>query len=57
MSYLDEKKCMKIRIIKTFPDYIAFLVCELCTNGSVYTYEIISIIVWQILEDATNIYW
>lgn len=57
MSYRDEKECMKKRIIKTFPYYIASLVCELCTKGSVYIYEVISIIVWQILEDATNIYW
>lgn len=48
---------MKRRIIKTFSYYIASLVCELCTKGLVCIYEIISIIVWQILEDATNIYW
>lgn len=43
MSYLDEKKCMKRRIIKTFSYYIASLVCELCTKGSVYIYLVFSL--------------
>lgn len=57
MSYLDEKKCMK-RIIKTFSISLLFKSVNFVPKDQyVEIYEIISIIVQQILEDATNIYW
>lgn len=57
MSYLDEKKCMKRRIIKTFSitlllKSVNFVPKDQCIE----IHEIISITVQQILEDATNIY-